>query len=358
MKSEWKRRRFGVELFLGAGIAAVLVLSGAAERKANMTTPGIDKDQVLSGDLVPAISDASSSMVVARIASVRLGKVRGDDADEETGKIALNVAAVIHARTLTQGSVMEVPVRRLAEPAQRVRTLFNQWNALALKQGDFLLLAVRPAGSAGVWQAVAGRQVQSVADPLVGAARQCYVIEGFEGPMPQKRDMLAGALVSDQSLLMFYALDALGRRAILGRDAGAELIARAVVVGKTQPEQKLELGGNLAGLYFFRPEAGADRTNQMVLVALAHGLVSERDHPQNCGAWATELAGALGNEFSPRREENASVRLALIRSVTTPPAAQVIQALEAVEQQLPREERPRIRELIRSWREASGAATK
>ncbi len=152
---------------------------------------------------------------------------------------------------------------------------------------------------------------------------------------------------------MFYALDALGRRAVLGRDAGAELIARAIVAGRIAPAQRLELGGDLAGLSFFRPDAKVDRTNQMVLVALAHGLVSETD-PATRASWASELASVLGNEFSPRRDENASVRLALIRSVATPPAAQVIQALEAAEQQVPREERPRIRELVHSWREASG----
>ncbi len=317
-----------------------------------MTTPGVGNDQMLSANLIPSISDPSSSLVVARITGLRLARQSGSDPEVETGRVSLNVVAVIRSFTLVPASSIEVPVRRMAEPPLRVRNRINNWNALPLKEGDFLLAAVKPAGSPGVWQAIAAIQIQSPADPLVGALRNCNAIETFDGPMPQKREMLAGALASGQDLEVFYALDALGRRAVLGRDAGAELIARAIVGGRVAQAERLELGGCLAGLSFFRPDAKVDRTNQMVMVALAHGLVTATD-PANRASWASELVSALGNEFSPHRDENDSLRLALIRSVTTPPAAQVIQALADAEQQVPREERPRIRELMHSWREAS-----
>ena len=319
-----------------------------------MTTPGVGNDQMLSANLIPSISDSSSSLVVVRITGLRLARQSGSDAEVETGRVSLNVVAVIRSFSLAVGGNLEVPVRRMAEPPLRVRNRINQWNALPLKEGDFLLAAVKPAGSPGVWQAVAARQIQSAADPLVGALRECNAIETFDGPASQKREMLSGALASGQDLKMFYALDALGRRSVLGRDAGAELIARAIVAARIAPAQKLELGGYLARLSFFRPDAKVDRTNQMVMVALAHGLVGETD-PATRASWAGELVSVLGNEFSPRRDENTSVRMALIRSVSTPSAAQVIQALEAAEQQVPREERPRIRELMHSWRDASAA---
>jgi hypothetical protein len=337
-------------LWIGAGLVAMLACGSPQERKSTMTPSGVDREQILSAELIPSISDSSASMVVARITAVHLIRQHGTDPEIETGTIALSVLEPIRSHTLSAGSAVEVPAWRMADPILRVRNGINQWNRLSLKEGELLLIAVKPTGSPGLWQALAARQLQSAADPLVAAARQCYAIESEEATA-RKREMLAGALASNQDLLTFYALDALGRRDVLGREAGAELIARAIVTARIAPAEKLELGSYLGRLYFFRPDAKSDRANQMVLVALAHGLVNAPG-PENRVEWATELASALGNEFSSRPGENSAVRLALIRSVASPQAGQVLQALAEVLQQAPREERPRIKELMNAWREA------
>src|ERR1035441_1672021 len=102
--SKWTCPRAALPLWLGASLAATLACGAAQERKATMTTPGVGSDQMLSANLIPSISDSSTSLVVARITGLRLARQSGSDAEVETGRVSLNVVAVIRSFTLVVAS--------------------------------------------------------------------------------------------------------------------------------------------------------------------------------------------------------------------------------------------------------------
>ena len=310
---------------LGFLIESEMALS-EERNHSGMSAALVGQSEELSGDLVPFISEADTSLVLVKIENVQLEPRREMDMDLEVGSIRCQVVEVFRGPALNKGDIINLPARRIADPLIRARNNFDQWNNLPLEQGRYLLLACRPLRAPSDWRALAARAVESPRSPAVAALRQCVVIEQFRGADERKREMIEEALQSPEDLERYYALDALGRRALASREMAVEMIRRAIVSTATTPESKLELGASLTGNMFFNKGEKAEGSNPAVVASLARGLVNEPDLKRRLN-WARYLASCILVEFSPRTEADKEIRLSLIKSVQDPSAAKVLTAL-------------------------------
>lgn len=307
--------------------------------------------QGLSADLVPFISQPDASMLVAQVYETQWTRRIEQDLEVEAGPVPFGVLEVLHGQAPRTGEFIWVPARRIADPLIRVRNQSDRWNALPLRPGDILILAVRPTGDPRFWMGLAAKQVASAEAAEVAAVRRCYVMEEFQGSDQQRSQMLAEALRSGQDLLRFYALDYLRRHVQEARVTAVQLISNAIASAGIAPDHRLQLGTALAGQTFFVRDRKADEANQTVVAALATGLVHESD-PRKRTSWARILASCVLMEFSAEPGADQQVRSALIRSPRNPPAQQVIPALgEAFLNGAP-DEKTILDRLLKAWQSA------
>lgn len=344
-----------VNLLAGSMLVGCSASSLENRRSLVVSTPSPDQIQILGADLVPFISEPNTSMLLVRVVGVKLAKQMEGDVEMEVGMATMEVLEVLHSKTLVKGTTIEVPVKRVAAREVRVKNPINQWNNLTLMPGELLLLAGRIISVPNVLMGQAAIRVKGPEDPAVNAARQCYVIEESKDP-EKKRTLLEDALTSPQDILRFYALDALGRRAILPREVGVEMIAKALASDKTAPDDKMDLGMYLTRNFFFNNDLGADRANQRIVAALAAQLVKETDAEKRSD-WVNLLSSCVLSEFSPKKEVDRSIRSALIAPIKTPTNAEVTSTLTKLLHQGDEEERERVRELLAAWRAAGTVKT-
>jgi hypothetical protein len=301
----------------------------------------------LSADLVPFISSTDVQMLLTRVDDVHLVEARDVDPPVERGRVTLEVLEGLSDSSVRAGARIVVPAQRIADPIVRVRNAFDQWNVLPLVRGDVLIVAVRPMASAGLSDAVAARQIGSPSAPEVQQIRQAYAIERFAGPPETKQAMLEAAIMGGDELLTEYGLDALQRRAVLGREAGARVIAAAIGAASVTPDARLQLAEGLTDL--FDPERNADATNVLIVRTIAAALAAAPDS-ESRAAWASSLAAILLTEFTAKPEVDRQVRTTLIRKVDKPTAREMIAMLSAIAEQDPDD--VQVRALLRAWRSA------
>jgi hypothetical protein len=279
--------------------------------------------ELLSGDLIPFLSDRSVPVILARITNIE--KRSGAD-QTEAGIVTLRVLRVLRGGRLKNGDLIAVSFGgRFVDPLVRVRNRFNQWNQLSLTPGDLLLMAVKPGAADHNYIGMAAVQVQSADDPQVPAAQQICGIEDEQRSEP-KEHLLSQALFSNQPMLRFYALEAISRKNVIKRDRGARMIEDAILSSGLSAEAKQDLGSKLITGGFFDESQGADSVNAGIIAVLAKQTVESRD-PEIAEQWMELLSSALGNEFSPAPHEDREIKVRLVRSVNNPTADQVISFL-------------------------------
>ena len=339
--------------YSAAAAIAIMYLTccGGGQRTKEMTNAALNTEVApLSADLVPVISNSAISMIVGSVRSLRSTTQEQGGLPVEAGQVFFYVEEVIHSPTLQRGETIETPFKRIADRL-RVKNSMDQWNVLPLRQNDLVLLACSSAGDPRACIGRAARSLNGFRDPVLSAVRRCYAIEKMPNT-PAKREQLEMALGAKQEPLPFYALDALGRRSLFGRDVGAETVEHAIASPSVAPEDKLELGNYLTRSYFFDASHNADTANGKVLSALATGLVNEQDTERRL-EWAHHLKSCVFN-FSDEEPEHFTTRAQLIRSVRTPPPQQVIAALtELLKNSQDEDEKSDLADLIAAWRAAS-----
>jgi hypothetical protein len=325
-------------------IVACLAFDCAGQGTNPMATAGNPKEAPpLAADLVPLISDPAISMIVASVERVQSTTRNEGGLPVETGWVALRVVDVINSPVLYRGTTIQIPFKRIADRS-RVKDIRDAWNSLPLQQGTLLLLACSQVS--GTWIGRAGRSLSGLNDPLIAAARQCYAIERMPIAQPEKRDQLEAALGAQQDLLVFYALDALGRRSLFGRETGAATVGRAIVSQSIPPEEKLELANYLTRSYFFAAQYLADRANAIVLAAISRGLVDDSDTERQF-EWFENLRSCIFDFSEP---EEVIARRELIRSVRTPPPEQVVAILTELRKKAEdADEKADLADVIKEW---------
>lgn len=360
------RRRIARTLGRLAGLVPLLLLAAApgpparaAERTPRGSAASVKANFMiappLSADLVSAIANPALEMLLVRLIDLGPGTAEADGLAVRTGPARFEVLDVIHGRSFQRGQTLVVPVSQIADPPVRVRNQINKWNGVPLQPGSAMLLACAPVPPGSPCIAQAGIAVDGTQGGEVEAVRRCYAIEEQRTlPEPERWNrlspLLAAALQSPQPLLFQYALDFLGRRMVLGRDAGANLLARAVAHPATGAEQRFEIGSALSGRSpLFDPARGADRANIDVVTALASGLVAETV-PRQQLQWMRFTAAVLLAELSPDPARAAALRRQLAHGVSQPPAERVRQALQAVHAGATGPDQERAAALAEVWR--------
>lgn len=296
----------------------------------------------LSPDLVPFIADPGTSLVLARIADVQIGKPPSPDV--ERGTITCAVPRVFRSERLKVGDTIKVSYERKADPRIRKRNAFDQWNVLSLERGTLLLLACRPAVGPGRAIALAAIEVESDRSPEVIELERCLAIENLPEP-GQKRQQLAEAIAGGKEFLRPYALDAIGRRGLVPPFEAVEIVDRAITSEKTTPDDDLDLARELLDHPFFDKNRGADRANQRVVASLVKGVLRERD-PERRTRWIQYLASRVCAEFSTDRVEDRTIHQGLLRSISPSDTKELISTLSVQTAQAPPGHREIARDLL------------
>jgi hypothetical protein len=280
----------------------------SAKGRDAMSTSQLPAAEPLSPDLVPFIGDRAARMVVASIAEVHLAPHEAEGV--EAGPVTLEVIELLHGSAPHAGQRVAVPARRKIDRTARARSNFDAWNVLALAPGKQLLVALAPTDVPGVFRALAAQAITSPADPAVEAVRRDYAIEAL--PEDQRRAPIERALVSEERLDRFYALEGLENRGLLGRQAGAEAIAAAIAAPQPSPQGKLDLAGYLVRPAFFDKRREADPTNRLVIATVARALLADAD-PERRLAWAHLLASVVLPPLAPAPDVDRARKIALLR---------------------------------------------
>lgn len=175
---------------------------------------------------------------------------------------------------------------------------------------------------------------------------------GAHGHPAPPSDVLRASSSSAKDLasnrfLVRYAANALQRRAVLGRDAGARVLAEALDSGATSAAEKLQLAGPLSE--FLDADRGSDPVNALIVATLARGFAAEAA-PERRSTWAAHLEASLLAKFSNSPMADQQVRAALIGQVNRPPPAQMVALLTTFAREHPDDDRAKT--LVHAWRRA------
>ncbi len=314
-----------------------------------MKAASIEQVAALSADFTPYVSDQSVTLLAGKIVGVEASHGIDDGIEKQMGLLRLLIEQTLTSSGPSVGDVIQIPFKQVLDPIIRVRNAFDQWNTLNLTEGSRLLAACRKRGASNLWEALAARNVTSSQSIQVQALQDAEVIERLRKNPDKQRFQLAAALTSPQDILFSYAIDALGRRSLFGREQGTALIANILESPSLTPQRRLQLGQALTEIYFFDPSHGADHSNQLVISALANMFTSESESARRL-ALADDLARCVLDEFSDREEEDQKIRRELIHSVPLA-ASRVLAALSTLQHQTDdSDERRKIGELEKAWR--------
>jgi hypothetical protein len=303
---------------------------------------------VMTGNLIPQISDRGVSIVVATLDGVE--EVKPSSESEEGGIARFRITDVLSGSILRPGEPLAIPFQRTIEPNMRSRMGYNRWNTISWKPGTYIVLACRQDSQPGYWTATAGRPVDSAADPVIDDIRACYKIEQQLQDPAVSSAMLRQALASQRDLLRSYAVDCLCRRHVLGRAAGVDMMDGSIASPQAAPGAKDEMADAL-NKYVFDMNLGFEPANVRIVAIRARGVVKETD-PERQQTWVRSLASILFGEFSADSTKDRQIRLSLIGAVKDPLPDKMIAVLTTRAGSGEKDDREIARDLLDLWKEA------
>lgn len=349
MRAAASRRRMAVALAL---LAATGCGAQTPDRKRSMSTTTEMDFQPLGADLVPWIADPGAHLAVVTVLAVSLQPMPGEVPATLAGTLRLRVVEVVASPRLAAGDVLEVPARQVADVAVRDRNAADHWNVLDLVVGRSWLLAARLGPTPPQALALAALALQPGTEgERTGLRSACDLEAGVRRRQPDA-EAFVRALAAPSDTLHRYALDALARRQVFGRERGAELLERGLQARLPGPaSRRVEAATLVMRSGLFAGSRGADSANVRVLALLAAGLVQETDAALAL-RWARLLAAASLSELSEDTRRDAQLRSQLLAAVKTPPAADVLAAIERVSARADESTRARLQQLSKAWHPA------
>lgn len=349
MSAAASRRRMAAAL-------ALLVATGCGaqtpNRKRPMSSMPEMEFQPLTADLVPWIADPGLHVAAVTVLSAALKPLPGEVPATLAGKLRLRVDEVMAGPRLAVGDVLEVPARQVADAAVRNSNTADHWNALELVAGRSWLLVARPGITPPQALALAAVALQPGTEgERTGLRSACELEAGVRRRQPDA-EAFARALAAPADTLHRYALDALARRQVFGRERGAALLERGLQARMPGPAtRRVEAATLVMRSGLFAGSRGADPANVHVLALLAAGLVQEADPPLAL-RWARMLAAASLSELSEDGARDTQLRSQLLAAVKTPPAADVLAAIDRVSARADESTRAQLQRLAKAWRPA------
>jgi hypothetical protein len=306
----------------------------------------------LSADLVPSVSERATSLVTLRVTAVTVTKSAGGE--HEQGRLVGEVVEVFRSDRLKPKDPVEIAFERAADPVAREHQGFDHWNVLPLRNGQLIIFALRPLDPPRRWTALAASAIDAVGAPYAVALREAVRLESSPALPDERRELLRGALGKDQNLLVLYVLDALGRRRVLDRLTGIDVLASALAAHAGTPAARDAIVDSLTRSVFFDGRLGADGGNIRIVGALAGELVSET-HPERRAQILRYLASTVLGSFSRDAAQDAGIRTAIVKRVQAPAPADVRRVLTELSGQGSEGEQRLAQRLLEVWTAAHAA---
>jgi hypothetical protein len=298
----------------------------------------------LSADLVPWIFDIVANLLLVKV--VGISALPNPQTDFEEGTLRLEVVEVYRSKQLQPRIEISVAFRRAADPLQRARLVFDEWNSLSLDVGAHLLLAAKPvAGDA--YDALAA---ENIASATAVEAQELRDAVRLHESLPQDRSeqLFQDALIRGKTLLRRYVLEAIANRGMVPRLQASQILTNAFNLPQMTADERLELGRWARQPTLFQEERHADRANREIISLLANGLLRDSD-PFNRLTWIKFLASTLLRSFDENSTEDKRVKESLVRSVDRASWETVRQTLMERSKQGPEDERQVAGELLAVW---------
>lgn len=308
--------------------------------------------QPLGADLVPWIADPGAHVAVVTVLAVALKPMPGEVPATLAGTLRLRVDEVVASPRLAAGDVLEVPARQVADVAVRDRNAADHWNVLDLVVGRRWLLAARLGSAPQQALALAAVDLQAAGDGERAAVRSACELEATVRRRQPDAEAFVRVLAAPAETLHRYALDALARRQVFGRERGAELLERGFL-GRWPgpPTRRVEAAGQVLRGGLFSASHGVDPTNVRMLGLLAGGLVQEGD-PALALRWARLLAAASLAELADDSARDTQLRSQLVAAVKAPSGAEVVAAIQRVSARADASMQATLQRVAKAWRPA------
>ena len=281
-------------------------------------TATTEQDVQVTRDFSGVIGDRSVDVFVGRIRQVHATTDARDGGGQRVGTFTVEVGEVLAHHAVQPGGMVTVAFRQDLHPEFMKRGGQNPWNGVNITEGHAVLLGCKSPDGGRTCLPVAVLNADAPHTADVDAIRQAYRIEAAKGD--DKLAAMGRALESQNPLLLSYALNALSERNVLGHEQAVHLLSLAVILPAEPSANREEIGRGLAELFDRDGMSDANRTN--VLAALAHVMVDAKEKAQQA-EWAALLRSCLMSEDAG----NDAHRYSLVKNITVPPAARVIQVL-------------------------------
>jgi hypothetical protein len=243
------------------------------------------------------------------------------------------------------GTEIFIPFRRVADPLQRARLVFDQWNNLNLEAGSHLLLAAKPIEER-TFDALAAENVDS--ETAAEATELHEAVRIHDGLKPEGNEqLLREALIRGRNLLRRYVLQGITNHALVDRLPAIQMLRAATDVHMTSDE-RLDFGRYALEPSLFQEERHADRGNREIVALLVNGLVQDAGQPNDL-TWIQFMGSLLLRSFSGKPAEDKAVKLSLVRAVDRNQWEKARQILVERSEQGAQDQRELTKDVLQVW---------
>lgn len=304
--------------------------------------------QTLTSDLVPWIADPGAHGVAVTVMSVDLKTLPGEVPATAGGSVRVRADEVLSSSVLAVGDLVSLPAQQVTDPEARDRNAADHWNVLDLKAGRQWLLICRVGTDKRQGLALAAVELSGTTQGEIVAMRAAYELERSVRSRRPDAEAYVRALAASSDTLHRYALDAVVRRQVFGRDQGAALLERAAHTQALAADRLVDAATLALRTGLYAAAQGADPVNIRIVSLIAAGLVGDRDEARRV-RWLRLLTASCLGEFSDDPQRDADLRRQLLRAVKTPAAGHVLNALEIQARRSDDSSRALVLRLMAAW---------
>jgi hypothetical protein len=298
----------------------------------------------LGADLAPLIFDMMASLFLVKVTA--MGIVPPATPGTEQGTLRLEIVEIYRGAELQPGDRITVAFSRVADPLQRLRVGWDQWNNVNLEVGAHLLVAAHRL-AADTYDPLAAENVDSPGAPEAAELRNAVQLHDSQKPPDRIDQLYSNAILSGEPLLRRYALEAIASHAIIDRLPGTEIFRNAISTAISS-EVRLEIALRALEPMMFQEERHADRANRTIVAMLVDGYLRERD-AVNRMTWTKLLGSVLKRQYSEEAAVDRTVKESLVRAVDRPQWEAMRDALGLQSQTGPADERELTSEVLAVW---------
>lgn len=303
----------------------------------------------LSGDVVPWIADPQARAAAVTVLAVRLAPQPGSNPATAAGVVQVRVDEVLGSNHLQKGQALDLPAHQVIDPTVRLHNGADHWNTLTLQPGQRWLLVVHLAAEGGRPRALAIVERSATDDSERDALQLACQLEAGVRAQKPVADGFARALSSASDIAHRYAVDAVLRRKLFGRERAAAMLAQSLPIGAVPSRRRIEVLTLALRSGIYAASLGPDETNVQILSLIAAALVHEGETALRV-RWGGLLLAAVQSEMDDNAQRDAERRRQMLRSVQTPKSNDVQAVLSELIERAQGDTQARLQKLREAWR--------